>query len=124
MTWLRTGLRDAEAGYSQVVAWPGTLVREDEEQALADFLVETFGLTQPPRIIGEVPTNHGERVDALFIIHDADITRFAVPRFEWGMRWLEDVLGNDRRRGITTYTPRTMSEYPPQWRFEDDEVGA
>ena len=116
---MRTGLRDAEAGYSQVVAWPGTLVGEDEEEAFNAFLVETFALTQPPRLIGEVPTNDGERVDVLFIIHDADIARFAVPRFEWGMRWLEDVLGNDARRGITTYTPRTLSAYPPAWPYED-----
>lgn len=78
--------------FTQVVVWPHTLFGDNTEQDLQDFATETFGVRV--KLIGEHRINE-DRTDLLFYIHSEDIPKFAVPRFNWGMRWLEDVMAND-----------------------------
>jgi hypothetical protein len=43
---------------------------------------------------GRAVEGTGGRNDVLFAVHEDDIGKFAVPRFHYGMRWLDDVYGN------------------------------
>jgi hypothetical protein len=79
--------------FTQVVVWPHTLLGEDNtEQDFKQFITETFDVRV--KLIGEHRINN-DRTDLLFYIHSEDITKFAVPRLSWSMRWLEDVMAND-----------------------------
>jgi len=78
--------------FTQVVVWPHTLFGDNTEQDLQDFATENFDVRI--KLIGEHRIN-SDRTDLLFYIHSEDIPKFAVPRLNWGMRWLEDVMAND-----------------------------
>ena len=78
--------------FHQVVVWPHTLLDGDIE-GFTKFIHETFDGTRISDLI-EYKVND-ERTDVVFRIHAADIPKFAVPRLQYGMRWLEDVMNNN-----------------------------
>ena len=60
----------------------------------------------------EIVTDAG-RHDLLFYIHGDDISKFAVKRFEFGIRWWEDVIKyND---GAGDYSEEILNKYPATW---------
>lgn len=90
--------------FSQVVVWQGTIVGLAAAAEFEKFILEELGtrakylkdvLTKPD--LGEhgspIPGT-GSRCDALFAVHEDDVKKFALPRFKYGMRWLDDVFGN------------------------------
>jgi hypothetical protein len=103
-------------GFRQVCVWPGTLVGQEHVQEFEQFILEQLGTrvqyleevtTAPDRNNGYPVEGTGGRNDVLFAVHDDDIGRFAVPRLNYGMRWLEDVYGN----GHGDLYPERIAEY-------------
>ena len=103
-------------GYEQVCLLPATIVGPDSIQDFEKFFAEEFAgtrikyleeiKTKPDRKDGKPVSGTGGRNDVLFAVHKDDVAKFAVPRLKVGIRWIEDVLDNERRR-----TPR-YSIYP------------
>jgi hypothetical protein len=92
-------------GFSQVCVWPGTVVQPNEVDLLVDYFkdqmdcrvqyLETI-VTAPDRNNrGGTISNTGGRHDVLIAVHNDDVSKFAVPRLMLGIRWLEDIYGND-----------------------------
>ena len=109
-----------EAPFTQVVVWPGTLVAPEQ---IAEF--EAFMLTElkarvkyletiftGPDIENGCPVEGtGGRADVFFAIHAEDIGKFAIPRFQYEMRWIEDVLGNELMKGEVSIYPARVRDY-------------
>lgn len=90
-------------GYSQVCVWPGTTLGDAQEQEFVKFFQEELGtriqflevvLTFPDVKDCVVVEGTGGRSDIFFAVHNEDIGKFAVPRLQYGMRWIEDVYLN------------------------------
>lgn len=104
--------------YRQVCVWPGTIIddkNEEEIKSFVSFFNEKFNVrvqflesivTKPDL---ENPDTGG-RHDILFAIHNEDVMRFAIPRFNIGVRWIEDVLDNERLEGEDNF--ENYSIYP------------
>ncbi len=93
-----------ERPYSQVVQWPGTIVGESVAMFEA-FLFDTLGIrgkfisevqTAPDYKDGKPVEGTGGRIDAYFSIHEDDIPKFVIARFQFGMRWVDDVIANEK----------------------------
>lgn len=92
-------------GFSQVVVWPDTVVGEDNVDDFLKFMSKEFGIdvqyleeieTFPDRDAdGEVVEGTGGRNDLFFAVGGENIGSFAIKRLAYGMRWIEDVYGND-----------------------------
>jgi len=100
--------------YNQVCVWEGTTVGSDKKDEFIDFLQDEFKVRG--QYLEEILTlpddtpNSGGRSDLFFSIHKEDVEKFAVPRFQFGIRWIEDVLDNQERRGNLLYDDR-VKEY-------------
>lgn len=99
--------------YSQAVSWPGTTCAADEGADVEKFIAEEFNgarakfigcfLTKPDvDQFGENVPDTGGRSDLCFYVHEDDMGKFAVARFRFGMRWVDDVIGNEKARGDDT----------------------
>lgn len=109
-----------EAPFTQVVVWPGTLlapeeVAEFEEWMLSELktrvkFLETI-VTGPDIEDGHPDEGTGGRSDVFFAVHTDDIGHFAVLRFQFGMRWIEDVLGNELMQGRVSIYPARVRDY-------------
>lgn len=101
-----------EAPFEQAVLWPGVTGAAEDPEGLVAYLEEQFPtcrfkfigqyLTLPNRIDGVDVPGSGGRSDVVFAIHQDDIGKFAVPRFEYGMRWVDDVILNEKFKGEET----------------------
>lgn len=112
--------------FRQVCVWPGTIV-ESNPEGIAEFesgMNEMFGIRVKfseciytyPDFGGDgnpVPDTGG-RCDLFFFIHNEDISKFAIPRFNYGIRWIEDVYGNDQGY----LYPERVKEYM-RWGWSD-----
>ena len=56
--------------------------------------------------------NTGGRTDVLFYVHDDDMTKFAVPRLQLGIRWWEDVVKYNDNSHL--YSKEVLAAYPPR----------
>ena len=92
-------------GFTQVAVWPGTIVGSNmvaefeqfflnEMKVRVQFLEEV--LTLPDQHEGEAVEGTGGRNDCFFAVHTEDVGQFAVPRLAMGIRWIEDVYGNEQ----------------------------
>lgn len=91
--------------YTQVCVWPGTLLEENQIQEFENFFAEQGFrvqflesiITMPDRDdTGAKVPGTGGRTDIIFALHDEDVMKFAVPRLQMGIRWIEDVLDNEQ----------------------------
>lgn len=80
-----------ETKFEQVCVWPFTLCEQNEAEAFTAFFADKFGVKV--KFIGENKVND-KQTDVLFYIASDDIGKFAVPRLQIGIRWLEDVVAN------------------------------
>lgn len=75
-----------------VVVWPG-MGMDDPVQDLetfTKFMASRFPwLEHPVNVLGSLNN------DLIFSIDTRDVPRFAIPRLEYGMRWLSDVLESE-----------------------------
>lgn len=102
-----------------LTVWPGTIVEEGDEEKVMQFFDKALGIE--PVIVGCVRTlpdlehrnmekpETGGRSDFFFYVKDEDISRFAVPRFQYGMRWWEDIFYN---KGQDIYPEEFLRAYP------------
>ena len=86
--------------------WTGTPVRRADlygPRCLHFFFEKAFGIqvkpvgcvkTLPDIEDGEEVAGTGGRTDFFFFVKAADVPKFAIKRFEFGMRWWEDVYFN------------------------------
>ncbi len=106
--------------YSQVCVFPGTLLPEDQVSQFVKYFadngfrvqhLETI-MTEPDRDEAGAPiAETGGRSDVIFAIHDDDVVKFAIPRMQMGIRWIEDVLDNESRRTEFSIYPERFKEY-------------
>lgn len=85
-------------GFDQVVVWPCTLVDESEDKQFEYWIKNEFNVRAQylETVSAGQPLEGVQRVDVLFAVHNEDIGRFALPRLQYGMRWLEDVYLNNQ----------------------------
>ena len=105
--------------YGVLTVWPGTIVEEGDEEKVMQFFDKALGIE--PVIVGCVRTlpdlehrgmekpETGGRSDFFFYVEMEDISRFAVPRFQFGMRWWEDIFYNE---GQDIYPEEFLRAYP------------
>jgi hypothetical protein len=107
---------ERKPGFEQVCIWSGTTVGADMVAEFEAFVMDKLGtrvqyleevLTAPDYANGFPVEGTGGRNDVLFAVHRDDIAKFAVPRFQYGMRWIEDVYGN----GHGALYPERVAEY-------------
>lgn len=112
--------------FKQPVVWPGTIVTDDQTAELEAFILAELG--SRAKYIGCFYTlpgdgGNGSRADAIFYVHSEDLNKFAVRRFQFGMRWVEDVLDNEARRIAdgeqlsTIYVPEVHALY--SWKRDE-----
>jgi len=103
-------------GFRQVCVWPGSVVGEENIAEFETQLFEQLGtrvqyleevLTAPDYKNGFPVEDTGGRSDLFFAVHEEDIMKFAVPRLNYGIRWIEDVYGN----GHGDLYPARIAEY-------------
>ena len=90
--------------FKQVCVWPGTIVGAENVQDFEKFILDEFDVrvqyleevyTAPDLKDGYPVKGTGGRCDVFFAVHNEDVMKFAVPRLSIGIRWVEDVYGND-----------------------------
>jgi hypothetical protein len=100
--------------YNQVCVWPGVIVNEISE--ITDFFkemevrvhyLETI-LTLPDTENGIDIPETGGRSDIFIAIHDDDVMKFAIPRMQIGIRWVEDVLSETNNPDGIIYPSRVL----------------
>ena len=102
-------------GFRQVCVWPGTIVKDEEIPDMEKFFKEKMNTrvqylesikTLPDKDRnGDIVSGTGNRTDVFFAVNDDDVMGFSIPRFEFGIRWIEDVLGNEEK-GCSIYPER------------------
>ena len=104
--------------FNQLCVWPGTVVGKDEITALETFFKDEMNVTvkfeTEVKTLPDTPgcTETGGRNDVFFYIADDDISKFAIPRLQMGIRWYEDVLGNG---GGKLYPTEVLEKYEKTW---------
>ena len=103
MPWTRVTVDDAV-----LTLWPGKMVRESDlagPNGVMAFFNEAFDIVPTP--VGCVETlpdtdehdneieDTGGRHDFFFYVKIADMSKFALQRLHFGMRWWEDIYSND-----------------------------
>lgn len=91
-------------GFTQVVVWEGCSLKDSEIPEFEDF-VKSLGaagvqflevvLTLPDLGHDGAVPGTGGRSDILFAITQEGMNKFAIARLQYGMRWLDDVYGNN-----------------------------
>lgn len=105
--------------FEQVCVWPGTVLGDQTAADFEEFMMDQFNVrvqyletvdTYPDTDdLGNPVQGTGDRSDLFFAIHKNDIAVFAVPRLEWGIRWVEDVLSAHNYR--CPIYPQRVFEY-------------
>lgn len=99
--------------FSQAVSWPGTTIGAGTPDQLEEFIAETFSGTRAKYIgcfltkpdvdrFGESVPDTGGRSDLCFYVHEDDMGKFAVQRLQFNMRWVDDVIANEKARGTAS----------------------
>jgi len=112
---------------TQVVVWEGTIIGKDDVPKFEGWFLETFGVdvkyleevkTLPDKEYGREVEGTGGRNDVFFLVdQNADhFGQFCMDRMAYGMRWLEDILGN--KHG-DIYPKEILEKYPPTWNFDN-----
>lgn len=95
--------------FNQLCVWPATIVGEDAIQEFNEFMKDEFGIRSKYEC--EIELSSG-RNDLLFFIHDEDITKFAVKRLQYGIRWWEDIFYNNQE---CEYPGHITRKYKANW---------
>ena len=109
--------------FNQLCVWPGTVLGDGTPQDLVDFFQKEFNTRV--QFEDEIITNPdldekgnelkgtGGRSDLFFYVHDDDLSHFAIPRLEIGIRWWEDVVGYNNNSHL--YSTEVLNKYPLKW---------
>ena len=100
-------------GHSQVCVWPGCMLGDHTPEDFEKFIAGEFKGTRA-KFLEIILTNPdpgdpetGGRSDLFFSVNSDDLGKFSVPRLAYGIRWIEDVYGNN---GGHLY-PERVKEY-------------
>jgi hypothetical protein len=109
--------------YTQLCVWPGTVLGEGSVQDFENWFLDAMGVrvqykceqvTNPDLDNNGNPVPEtGGRNDLFFYIHSEDIQKFAIPRFQMGIRWWEDVVKYNDNSHL--YTTSFLEENPTTW---------
>jgi hypothetical protein len=104
-------------GFSQVCVWPGTTGCMEDPEGFTSYFKDE--LKTRVQLLEEIQTypdqgerDSGGRTDVFFAVHKDDVMKFALPRLQMGIRWIEDVLDNQEHHtpGYSIY-PDHVKEY-------------
>ena len=110
---------ERKENFKQVCIWPACEVGDDEIKKFEEFMEENFKVRV--QYLEEVRTNPdldqngnavegtGNRNDLFFAVHNDDVGKFAVPRLQYGIRWIEDAL--DPSNSTSYLYPERVNEY-------------
>ena len=104
--------------FNQLCVMQGTLMPEGGAKELVYFFKDEMGVTvnfeTQVKTLPDTPecTETGGRNDLFFYIADNDISKFAVPRLQMGIRWWDDVLSNGNGK---LYPREILEKYPRTW---------
>ena len=104
--------------FNQLCVLEGTLFPEGGVEEFHQFFKDEMGVRvkfeNQVKTLPDNPecTKTGGRNDLFFYIHDDDVSKFAVPRLQMGIRWWEDVLGNGNGK---LYDQDVLEAYPNTW---------
>jgi hypothetical protein len=111
-----------DENFRQLCVWPGTLLGESTVEDFEQFFLEDMGVRV--KFLEEVVTNPdvdeygndiedtGGRNDLFFYVHSEDCGKFAIPRLRMGIKWWEDVVGNDNHK---IYPTEVLTKNPILW---------
>ena len=108
----------AKKQFNQLCVMQGTLMPEGGAKELESFFKDEMGVNirfeTQVKTLPDTPecTETGGRNDLFFYVADNDISKFAVPRLQMGIRWWEDVLGNGNGK---LYDNDVLEAYPSTW---------
>lgn len=112
---------------SQIVVWPATVVGQDNIEKFEQWLAsEGFNVTYLEEFKtlpdtdewGDTIPETGGRNDLLFQVDDDSLSKFAIWRLQYGMRWWEDYLDN----GSSSIVPQEVLErYAYGWDNNPDK---
>lgn len=93
--------------------------KEFEDAIFADFKTrikfEAEVRTLPDLDENDMPVKGtGNRTDIFFYVHHDDVMKFAVPRFQLGARWWEDVI-HYNKGNKHLYTAGFRNSHPATW---------
>lgn len=106
--------------YTQVCVWPGVIVGTDKILDFQAFMFTEFGVhvkyleeikTAPDMENGFPVEGTGGRNDLFFAVNTPDLGKFAIPRLQAGIRWIEDVLANELHRDNGSIYPERVKGY-------------
>ena len=104
--------------FNQLCVLQGCLMPGGGAKELESFFKDEMGVTvkfeTEVKTLPDKPgcTETGGRNDVFFYIADDDISKFAIPRLQMGIRWYEDVLGNG---GGKLYPTEVLEKYEKTW---------
>ena len=107
--------------FTQLCVWGATMLGDNTPEDFEKYFLEQgfrvkFAeevITLPDVEDGKAVEGTGGRHDILLYIHDDDIGKFAILRFQWGIRWWEDVVKYNNRSYL--YTQEVLDKYPVKW---------
>jgi hypothetical protein len=112
-----------ETKFIQLCVWPGTLLDEEQIPDFEKFFLDEMGTrvkyhtqikTNPDLDSSGNPVPEtGGRSDVFFYVHSEDVSRFAVPRLQMGIRWWEDVIKYNDNAHL--YPQSFIDGHPPLW---------
>lgn len=109
-----------KSDFNQVCVWPGTILGKNTIEELEEFFKETFDGTRIQHLeqiktlpdkdgSGENIAKTGGREDMFFAVHRDDVEKFTLPRMQYGIRWIEDAIGE--WNGGNRLYPKRVEEY-------------
>jgi len=105
-----------ENNFTQLCVWPGVTLSGITPEEFTKSIAEMFGGVRvifKCELLIEGDEDTEPRSQLLFYIHQEDLSKFALPRLQSGIRWWEDaVFYNDNS---ADYTKEFLEENPLTW---------
>lgn len=107
-------MEQEENKYIQLCVWEGVLIEGQIKEFEEMILQETDCRIKYECEVKTLPGDEGEggRNDVFFYVHSDDLSKFAIRRLRFGIRWWEDVLGNGHG---CLYPQEIREKYPNAW---------
>jgi len=115
-------MSEEENKFTQLCVWQGTtlggstpedFVKFFEEQGFRIKYAEEVNTNPDLDESGNAVPETGGRTDQLFFIHTDDVTKFAMPKLQMGIRWWEDVVSYNDNSHL--YPQEVLDKYPVTW---------
>lgn len=108
--------------FSQLCVMEGTVLGDSSIQDFENhflqeldvrikYCTEVTTLPDKDKFGNDVPETGG-RNDLFFYVHSEDVSKFAIPRFQYGIRWWEDIFYN---KGENIYPEEFLAAHKPTW---------